>query len=209
MGSPRDRLPDVRGRSPHRGAIDQESPLERSALKFAARCHARQRRRTDGAPFIEHPLEVAALLRGAGCSDVLVAAGLLHDVLADTRASPSELAARFGADVACLVRTVTEDASVRSYRQRKRVLREQVRHAGGDAALLFAADRISKVRELAEELRRDRVTFGATPRPPRARRHAVPLRVEHYVASLRMLQDVAGTHPLVIRLADEVDRCLR
>ena len=44
----------------------------------------RESRDSDGARFIEHPLEVARLLRAAGCSDVVVAAGLLHDVLEHT-----------------------------------------------------------------------------------------------------------------------------
>jgi hypothetical protein len=66
------------GRQANRAAIDQASSLARSAREFAVRCHARQRRESDGAPFIEHPLEVARLLLDAGCSDVVVAAGLLR-----------------------------------------------------------------------------------------------------------------------------------
>jgi (p)ppGpp synthase/HD superfamily hydrolase len=63
----------------------QQSSLVRSALVFAVRCHARQRRRSDGTAFIEHPLKVAGLLHDAGCSDVVVAAGLLHDVVEDSQ----------------------------------------------------------------------------------------------------------------------------
>ncbi|MBA3746784.1 MAG: HD domain-containing protein [Solirubrobacterales bacterium] len=65
--------------------IDLRSPLTRAAARFAARCHARQWRDSDDAPFIEHPLEVARLLRGAGCSDVVVAAGLLSARISDSR----------------------------------------------------------------------------------------------------------------------------
>jgi (p)ppGpp synthase/HD superfamily hydrolase len=174
---------------PGRG-IDESSALARSARVFATRCHARQRRSSDGASFIEHPLEVARLLRDAGCSDVVVAAGLLHDVVEDAAVSADELREHFGADVADLVLAVTEDARVSSYRRRKRLLREQVRRAGDDAALVFAADKISKVRELAAERRRDR---------------AAVLRLEHYRESLGMLRSVAPEHPLVDRLADELD----
>jgi (p)ppGpp synthase/HD superfamily hydrolase len=122
--------PDVEGR-PGRITPDQQSSLVRSALVFAVRCHARQRRRSDGAAFIEHPLEVAGLLHDAGCSDVVVAAGLLHDVVEDSHVTVAELTWRFGADVAGLVQAVTEDATVEDYRHRKRMLREQVRITGG------------------------------------------------------------------------------
>jgi (p)ppGpp synthase/HD superfamily hydrolase len=177
---------------PERGEIDQSSSLARSARVFATRCHARQRRASDGARFIEHPLEVARLLREAGCSDVVVAAGLLHDVVEDTAVSAEELRARFGPDVANLVLAVTEDVRIRSYRTRKHLLREQVRRAGDDAALLFAADKISKVRELSEHAQRDQ---------------AEALRLEHYHESLGMLRSGAPQHPLVSRLADELEAC--
>jgi (p)ppGpp synthase/HD superfamily hydrolase len=166
------------------------SLLAQSACVFATRCHARQRRISDGASFIEHPLEVARLLRDAGCSEVLVAAGLLHDVVEDTDVGADELRARFGPDVTDLVLAVTEDARVTSYRRRKRLLREQVRRAGDDAAVLFAADKISKVRELRAQTVRDR---------------SAALRLEHYRESLGMLRSVAPEHPLVGRLAAELD----
>jgi (p)ppGpp synthase/HD superfamily hydrolase len=194
---------------PGRGAPEQQSSLVRSALVFAVRSHARQRRRSDGAAFIEHPLEVAGLLHDVGCSDVVVAAGLLHDIVEECRVSVAELTWRFGPEVAHLVQTVTEDATVDDYRHRKRMLREQVRTTGGDAALIFAADKIAKVRELPELVRRERAC-RAEDEPGRARNPLDDdhrLRLEHYRRSLRMLQRVAPAHPLVKRLASDLDYC--
>jgi (p)ppGpp synthase/HD superfamily hydrolase len=175
---------------PPRGGVDESSALAHSARDFATRCHSLQRRASDGARFIEHPLEVARLLRDAGCSDVVVAAGLLHDVVEDTEVGADELRERFGPDVTYLVLAVTEDPRVTSYRRRKRLLREQVREAGDEAALLFAADKISKVRELNDHPRSDRTSA---------------LRMEHYRQSLGMLRSVAPEHPLVGRLAAELE----
>ena len=192
-----------------RAGADQGASLARSALTFAARCHAGQWRESDGAPFIEHPSEVARLLRDAGCSGVVVAAGLLHDVVADTDVSLAELRARFGAGVANLVQAVTDDC-VGSYRQREQVLREQVRSAGGDAALLFAADKIAEVREMTDQLRRERARIDSAGRALRARNRLEryqQMRLDHYHASLKMLQRVAPRHPLVKQLANELDRC--
>jgi (p)ppGpp synthase/HD superfamily hydrolase len=188
----------------------EASPLVRSARSFAARCHGRQRRESDGAAFIEHPLEVARLLRDAGCSDVVIAAGLLHDVIEDTQVSATELRARFGSAVVNLVQAVSDDASIESYRRRKRLLREQVRRAGSDAAVLFAADKISKVRELPDLVRRDRARTPTTPLGDRARNqlaHDHQMRLEHYHESLSMLQHVVAQHPLTQRLADELRAC--
>lgn len=191
-----------------RAQADQALSLSESALAFAAHCHAGQTRESDGAAFIEHPLEVARLLRDAGCSEVVVAAGLLHDVVADSHVSTAELTARFGPAVTALVQAVTDHACLGSYRQRKLVLREQVHSAGTDAALLFAANKIAKVRELPDQIRRDRARFGETARGLRARDHLQryqQIRLEHYQESLVMLQRVAPRHPLVERLADELD----
>ena len=187
-------------------AIDGGSPLTRAARLFATRCHARQWRESDGARFIEHPLEVARLLRGAGCSDVVVAAGLLHDVLEHTSVSAGELTARFGAAVAALVRAVSDDARAGTYRARKQRLREQVRQADSDAAVLFAADKISKVRELRTVLQR--AAADATSRHAEARReHLRRQQIEHYHESLKMLRSVVPHHPLVHRLAEELANC--
>jgi (p)ppGpp synthase/HD superfamily hydrolase len=193
-----------------RAASDQASALTRSALAFAVRCHAGRRRTSDGAPFIEHPLEVGRLLGTAGCSDVLVAAGLLHDVMANTEVSADELTERFGLEVADLVAAVSNDTSVHSYRRRKQVLREQVRRAGLDAAVLFAADRISKLGELPQQVMRDRAWFDEEAPGSRAwgrLEYFQQMRVEHFQQSLRMLQHVAPGHPLVRRLADDLDSC--
>jgi hypothetical protein len=174
------------------------------ALDFATRSHDGQRRDSDGAAFIEHPLEVAQLLRDAGCSEDLVAAGLLHDVLEDTDVGLEELTHRFGRGVADLVGAVSDDEEIADYRQRKRALREHVGEVGGDAALLFAADKISKVRELRDRVRRAPTMRGGGRLAERDR-----LRLEHYRESLAMLRRVAPQHALTTVLADELAGCRR
>jgi len=199
-----------RARKAEPAATGRASALTRAALAFALRSHAGQQRNSDGAAFVEHSLEVARLLRDAGCSDVLVAAGLLHEVLEDGHVSVDELTEHFGADVAGLVRAVSDDTCVRSYRQRKQMLCEQVRDTGGDAALLFCADKISKLRELPDQVTRDRGRFHATAHEHRASSHLEhyqQMRLEHYRESLAMLQRVAPRHPLVRQLAHEIAAC--
>jgi hypothetical protein len=201
--------------SPHDGveghAPETSPALAAQALAFAVRCHNHQRRDSDGAPFIEHPLEVARLLRDAGCSETVVAAGLLHDVVEDAGVGVRELSARFGPEVGALVGAVTDDANLDGYRRRKQALRDQVRDAGGEAALVFAADKISKVRDWPRQVGRDCFRFDDGPRADRSRRALArhhELRMEHYRESLTMLQQVAPAHPLVTRLGRELDVCM-
>ena len=66
---------------------------------FAARKHRLQKRKdADASPYINHPIEVAAILAGeGGVTDVLtLAAAVLHDTLEDTETTPAELVREFG-----------------------------------------------------------------------------------------------------------------
>jgi (p)ppGpp synthase/HD superfamily hydrolase len=168
-------------------------PLTRSALDFAAERHRGQRRDTDGAPFILHPLEVAQLLRGRDCPDHVVAAGVLHDVLEDTDVDCAELAERFGEDVAGLVCSVSEPPGGGSYEQRKQRLRDRVSDAPrDDSRLIYAADKVAKVRELRIGLAQSRRDLPAE-------------KLGHYWASLHLLEAQLGGHPLVRQLRFELE----
>jgi (p)ppGpp synthase/HD superfamily hydrolase len=169
-------------------------PIAQAALEFASERHAGQYREIDHAPFIVHPIEVGRLLRCDGQPDDVIAAGLLHDVLEKTATSSAELRHRFGVRIAWLVETVSDDPSSRDYEARKRDLRDRVARGDADTWAIFAADKISKVRELAQ----------LAPR----RRHGTKNRAEltHYRASLTMLRQVAGDLALVDSLDTELNR---
>jgi len=159
-------------------------PKTQAALDYARELHAGQVRKADGAPFIVHPREVASLLYEAGAPDHLIAAGALHDVIEKTPATAFDLRRRFGSEVAALVLAVSEDEHISRYTARKAALRAQVGNAGEEALMLFAADKISKVRELRLE--------GA--RRPRHRRLA------HYRRCLALLQERLPDSSLVTQL---------
>jgi (p)ppGpp synthase/HD superfamily hydrolase len=170
------------------------------ALAFAERRHAGQVRAVDGAPFIEHPLEVASLLYDAGAADHVIAAGVLHDVLEKSPTSAAALKHRFGAEIAALVVAVSEDAGIGDFADRKRALRDRAAAAGDEALAVFAADKISKVRELRlEASRRER---SGKPQISRADRG----RLDHYQRSLEMLEQRLPRSPLVRRLRAELKR---
>jgi (p)ppGpp synthase/HD superfamily hydrolase len=164
-------------------------PATGAALLYAKAMHDGQTRRSDGAPFILHPIEVASLLHDAGAPDHLIAAGILHDTIEKTAASAGALRRRFGRKVASLVVAVTEDPGIGGYAGRKAALRAQVADAGEQALMLFAADKAARVHEL-------RVTNAATPQR----------RLAHYRSSLRLLEDRLPDSALTARLRDELAR---
>ena len=126
----------------------RDLPLTQAALEFAQSRHGGQRRLADGASFVLHPLEVASLLERSHYPDHVVAAAVLHDVLEDTDTERLELESRFGSEVGALVDLVSDDLSIPDEDDRRDDVRERVRRAGGYAAVVYAADKVSKAREL-------------------------------------------------------------
>ena len=118
------------------------------AYRLAASAHASQHRATDGAPFLDHVLEVATLLRDAGFDDELVTAGLLHDAVERGTLTEETLRLEMGDSVSSLVLSLTEDSSIESFAARKAALREQVRASGSRAITIFAADKLSDINGL-------------------------------------------------------------
>jgi HD domain len=161
-------------------------PLTREALGFASERHGGQVRDGDNAPFVVHPLEVGSILTLAGYADHVVAAGVLHDVLEDTDTDEAELAERFEPRVSELVHAVTEDPTIRDEGDRKRALRSKVDRAPEDAKAVFAADKVSKVREL-----RLRLSGGLGG-------DEAAQKLRHYRASLAMLEPWLGRDHLII-----------
>jgi (p)ppGpp synthase/HD superfamily hydrolase len=171
-------------------------PLASKAFEFTAERHAGQLRESDAAPFVLHPLEVGALLFVFGYSERVVTAGLLHEILESSDTTAIELRIRFGPVIAGLVEAVSEDPAVQDPVERKARLRRQVAGAGAEAAAVFAADKLSKVREI-----RMRAACGAGV----TRDAALRRKLDHYVASRRMLEQELGDHPVVRALAFELE----
>ncbi len=171
-------------------------PLTRRALEFAAERHDGQRREADDAEFILHTLEVAQLLRSHAYPYDVVAAGVLHDSLENTDATPLELEQLFGGEVARLVCAVSESSSEGSWVERKARLRASIAGADDTAAIVYAADKVAKARELRLTLARD---WSAAASPETAD------RLDHYWASLAMLERRLPDDPLVSELRFELE----
>jgi len=178
----------------------RRSPLLEDACRFASQAHAGQRDESDGGPYIRHPLAVARLVYEAGYSDDVVAAALLHDTVEDTEVTEAQIRARFGAHVADLVAAATEPAEIEPYEARKEAHRRQVVAAGHEAEAIFAADKVIN----AANLRAAIAEHGSS----ELRKHlSRPLekKIEHYRATLELLEAAASTVPFLDELHSELD----
>ena len=81
------------------------------ARAIAEEAHQNQVRKTDGTPYIHHPLAVAEILKENNFPEEVVAAGLVHDVLEDTDISESKLREELGDEVVDIVLSVSEEKS--------------------------------------------------------------------------------------------------
>ena len=122
-----------------------DSPLLARAYALAESAHRSQRRAGDGSTFLEHVTEVGTLLREAGFDERLIAAGLLHDSVERGTMSEAELRDEIGDEISDVVLTLTEDAGIEDFAERKAALRKQVSAAGGRALTVFAADKLSDI----------------------------------------------------------------
>jgi len=84
-----------------------DEDLIRRAFEYGRRMHDGQFRHS-GEPYFTHPVAVAALLTEQRLDDATIVTALLHDTIEDTRASYTDVAEKFGADVAELVDGVTK-----------------------------------------------------------------------------------------------------
>ena len=82
------------------------SMIER-AYKLAVKAHGDQRRKS-GEPYIIHPLWVAIILADLEMDKETIAAGMLHDVVEDTKFTEEDIRREFGDEVALLVDGVTK-----------------------------------------------------------------------------------------------------
>jgi len=136
------------------GPVEEREPeflagsgLAREAFEFARAAHEGQKRKGDGSPYINHPVELARLLHRSGNDDdELLAAAFLHDTVEDTDTTVEEIEDAFGAGVRDLVDAMSEDKDVSPWAARKEHHRDKVEAAGERPVLIYAADKLANLR---------------------------------------------------------------
>jgi (p)ppGpp synthase/HD superfamily hydrolase len=180
-------------------AAAERSQLVRDALEMARQAHAGQLRNgSGGMPYIEHPLTVAELLAGHDCSETVLAAGLLHDVVEESGVEVEEIRLRFGDGVADLVAALTDAEEIESYQRRKDVHRADVEAAGSEALTIYAADKLANIRALRRVYADEGEAVGAELKAP------LDVKVMVWEADLDLLSRKAPELPFLGELETEL-----
>jgi (p)ppGpp synthase/HD superfamily hydrolase len=139
--------PGRRDDSPLR-RLRSRSPVVADALAVLDDAYQTRLRRSNRT--MEHPLLVGMLLAAHDQPPPVVAAGLLHDVVEDTAVTVTELRRSVTPEVAEMVQVLTQDESIADYSQRKAALRRQILEAGPEPSTVSLADKVAKLRDLAD-----------------------------------------------------------
>jgi len=86
---------------------EKEIDFLEKAINFAEESHQEQKRLT-GEPFVNHPLRVALLLTQMKLDLNTIIAGLLHDVVEDTKITNQQIRSEFNEEIAFLVNSLTK-----------------------------------------------------------------------------------------------------
>ena len=109
--------------------------------------------RVSGEPYINHPLNVAAILTELQLDDMTIAAAILHDVVEDTIFTQDEIEDMFGAEIGLLIDGVTklgkipfkskEEQQLETYRKMIIAMAKDIR-----VIMIKLADRLHNMRTL-------------------------------------------------------------
>ena len=124
------------------------------AIYFATKAHKGQKRKTEDIDMIYHPIIVASILQRAGCSDENVIAGILHDIVEDTKYTFEDIEKIFGKKVRNYVYDASEPNKKLEWEERKTHTIKHIKNAPLESKLIVAADKISNLQDVYEFMKK-------------------------------------------------------
>jgi guanosine-3',5'-bis(diphosphate) 3'-pyrophosphohydrolase len=131
---------------------DKDLDMLKRAYHFSREAHCVQKR-SEGSPYIKHPLEVATILADMKMDPASISAGLLHDTIEDTGTTLEDIREIFGKEIAFIVKALTKlskvefrtkkEAQAENFRKMLLAMSEDVR-----VILIKFADRLHNMRTL-------------------------------------------------------------
>lgn len=119
------------------------------AILFATKAHDGQRRKTDNVDMIFHPFTVGMILQKNNLCEDAVIAGILHDVVEDTKYQLGDIEANFGKNVAKIVNEVSENKSL-EWEERKQEAIDKIKTASFEGKMVECVDKINNLETLLD-----------------------------------------------------------
>ncbi len=195
-----------------RSAIPQEQKLSvrfTRAVAYAARLHARQKRKGTERPYIAHLLGVASIVLEHGGDEDAAIAARLHDAVEDQGGRPrlSEIRRKFGTHVARIVDGCTDAYTDPKppWLERKKKYLARLPQASAEVRLVSAADKLHNAREILADYRQVGEALWN-------RFHGRKERTLWYYRALAEVFRAEGSSPLVEeldRVVSELERLAR
>ncbi|MBQ7620525.1 MAG: SpoIIE family protein phosphatase [Treponema sp.] len=140
------------------GQVEYNDVVEQ-AVEFALKAHRDEKRKSNGVPYILHPIEVAAISARLTTEREVMAAALLHDTVEDAGVTREQLLKKFGPRVTELVMAETEDkhremSAAASWKMRKEESIKDLRSTDDKGVkAMWLSDKLSNLRSLYADWR--------------------------------------------------------
>ena len=130
---------------------DELTTIQRAEL-FAQQAHKDHKRKYTGDPYYVHLDEVRSIVKGAGGSEDMQAAALLHDTVEDTSVTSADIMKEFGPSIAKLVVELTDISKPEDGNRatRKAMDRDNLAGASAEAQTIKYADLISNGKDIMQ-----------------------------------------------------------
>ena len=125
------------------------------AIYFATKAHHGQNRKIEDVAMIFHPFTVGMILQRVGCRDEVIIAGILHDVIEDTKYTKEDIKKKFGKKVSDLVEGVSESDKSLPWEERKQETIDYLKTASLDEKLIECADKINNLESIYIDIQKE------------------------------------------------------
>ncbi len=125
----------------------KDATLIERAAAFARKAHQGQTRKYSGIPYVTHPEAVAHLVAERTDKPELIAAAYLHDTMEDCGVSCGEIAGLFGAEVAEIVSSLTNDEQRKAVCGKVAYMTDKLRSLSPEALLVKLCDTFHNITE--------------------------------------------------------------
>ena len=121
------------------------------AIEISLEAHKNQARKGTEIPYVTHPLAVGFLLAKAGCTDDVIAAGILHDVVEDSEFTLTKIHGTFGDKVTEIVEGCSEPDKSLPWKERKQHTIESLKRAPLEIRIVALADKFHNISSMASD----------------------------------------------------------